>query len=104
MAKRKRANKLKWWQIVLRIFGGILGFIFCFYCFSGIVNAFVNTSRNKYAKSFEAVKYESRPELVKEDGYYTFRTDGEFKINLDDPIMKSSVVVADGKITDSRFV
>ena len=80
MAKRKRANKLKWWQIVLRIFGGILGFIFCFYCFSGIVNACVNTSRNKYAKSFEAVKYESRPEPVKEDGYYTFRTDGEFKI------------------------
>lgn len=33
-----------------------------------------------------------------------FTTDGEFKINLDDPIMKSSVVVADGKITDSRFV
>lgn len=80
MAKRKRANKFKWWQIVLRIFGGILGFIFCFYCFSGIVNACVNTSRNKYAKSFDAVKYESRPELVKEDGYYTFRTDGEFKI------------------------
>ena len=33
-----------------------------------------------------------------------FTTDGEFKINLDDPIMKSSVVVADGKITDPRFV
>ncbi len=33
-----------------------------------------------------------------------FTADGEFKINLDDPIMKSSVVVADGKITDSRFV
>ena len=33
-----------------------------------------------------------------------FSADGEFKLNLEDPIMKSSVVTADGQITDPRFM
>ncbi len=33
-----------------------------------------------------------------------FTVDGEFKMNFEDPIMKSSVVTADGKITDERFI
>ncbi len=33
-----------------------------------------------------------------------FTVDGEFKLNFEDPIMKSSVVTADGKITDERFI
>lgn len=33
-----------------------------------------------------------------------FSADGSFKMNFDDPIMKSSVITADGKITDERFI
>lgn len=33
-----------------------------------------------------------------------FTVDGQFKLNFDDAIMKSSVVTADGQITDKRFM
>ena len=33
-----------------------------------------------------------------------FTSDGEFCVNMEDPIMKSCVVARDGKITDERFM
>lgn len=80
MARRHRADRQPWWKIVLKIIGGIVLFVFAFYCFSGIINACVNGTRNKYAASFAAVKYENQLKPEKDsDGWYYFKTDRDFK-------------------------
>ena len=81
MVRRHRADKRPWWKICLQVVAGILGFIVTFYCFSGIVNACVNVSRNKFAESFAKVEYdETRLIPEKIDGYWTFTTDRELKV------------------------
>lgn len=81
MARRHRADRQPWWKIVLKVIGGIVIFIFAFYCFSGIINACVNGTRNKYATSFAAVEYENQLTPEKDaDGWYNFVTNDDFKI------------------------
>ncbi|MCR4727179.1 MAG: metallophosphoesterase [Lachnospiraceae bacterium] len=66
----------------LKILGIILGSFAAIYLIIFVINVCCNMSLRKYIKSFDKVDYTgvNRVVPVKEDGFYTFKTDGELKI------------------------
>ena len=77
MKKTKEQRKNRFWKVFIIIFSVFFGLMFLYIIQTNIV-VLLNRA---YIRSFDKVEYENQlvPEIG-EDGYYTFTTDGDFRI------------------------
>lgn len=70
----------KLFKILGIIFGSIISLFIAIVLFFVIANSISNAILKNYIKTFDKVKYDTQLVPVVEDGYYTFKTDGDFRI------------------------
>lgn len=79
MTKVKTMHKGRWWKILLIIAAALL----LAYLVITLINVISCNSKMDYAKAVEKVEYTQHVQIaptIDTDGYYTFTTDGDFKI------------------------
>lgn len=77
-----KTQKKKFGKVLLHILLGVMVAIVVIACITAIANIISVKSSNNFINSIKAVEYESQltPEINEKDGYYTFTTDGDFKV------------------------